>query len=120
MLFWEVDRGWFASGRAGSWLAGHGGVRLSAHAQAEKALIPGWWWLVGEVVWSRSAEPARRPCSVRSRVQVTGPGWSALVGGVSPGIAPGRLASGRSVVPGGQGPAVGPRVQVGRGRCPWW
>ena len=119
MLFWEVERGWSASWSAGSWLAGHGCVWLSFHAQAERGAIRRRRWLVGGDGMPRSRERERRPCSAWSRVQVIGPGRSALVGAVIAGIGPGRMSSGCLVVSQVRGPAVRRGVQGGGGQRRW-
>ena len=121
MLFSGVGRGWSASRRKGSCREGHGGARLSFHAQAQKAVITGRWWLVGGDGVPRSRGRERRRCPVRTLVMGMDRGSLKLVGAVIAGIAPGWLSSGRSVVPHSRGPAVSHGSQVGGGhRRRWW
>ena len=80
MLFSGVGRGWSTSRRKGSCREGHGGVRSSFHAQAQKAVITGRWWLVGGDGVPRSRGRERRWCPVRSLVSGGDRGRLALVG----------------------------------------
>ena len=55
---------------------------MSSHAQAQKAVITGWWWLVGGDGVPRSRGRERRRCTARSLVRGMDRGSLALVGAV--------------------------------------